>query len=56
LIDLVASDVDLDGGPGEAARDGVELSAYVSGLLRPAVEREFRKTGRELLGEDGAAS
>jgi hypothetical protein len=38
-----------------AAREGVELSAYVSGLLRPAVEREFRKAGRELFGEEGTA-
>jgi hypothetical protein len=33
-----------------AASDGVELSAYISGLLRPLVEREFKKAGRELMG------
>jgi len=34
-----------------SAREGLELSAYVSGLLRPLIEREFKKAGRELLGE-----
>lgn len=35
-----------------AASEGVELSAYVSGLLRPLIEREFKKAGRELMGDD----
>src|SRR4029077_14477893 len=35
-----------------AAREGVELSAYISSLLRPAIEREFKKAGRELPGEN----
>ena len=35
-----------------AARAGLELSAYVSGLLRPTVEQEFRKAGRELLKDE----
>ncbi len=33
-----------------AASAGKELSAYVSDLLRPAIEREFEKAGRELMG------
>jgi len=35
-----------------SAREGLELSAYVSGLLRPLIEREFKKAGRELLREN----
>jgi hypothetical protein len=31
-----------------AARVPLELSAYVSQLLRPVIEREFNKAGREL--------
>lgn len=32
-----------------AARRGVHLSVLMSELVRPAVEREFRKAGKELL-------
>jgi hypothetical protein len=35
-----------------ATRETMELSAYVSTLLRPLIEREFKKAGRELLGEE----
>jgi hypothetical protein len=35
-----------------AAGEGLELSAYVSGLLRPIIDREFKKAGRELLNEE----
>lgn len=34
-----------------AAQKGVPVSDYLSDLVRPAIEREFRKAGRELLGE-----
>jgi hypothetical protein len=36
-----------------ATREIMELSAYVSGLLRPLIDREFKKAGRELLHEEG---
>jgi hypothetical protein len=35
-----------------AASEGLELSAYVSGLLRPIIDREFKKAGRELLNNE----
>jgi hypothetical protein len=31
---------------------GMELSAYLSELLRPIIEREFKKAGRELREEE----
>jgi hypothetical protein len=34
-----------------AAREGVALSEYLSRILRPAIEREFKKAGRELMDE-----
>jgi hypothetical protein len=34
-----------------AAHVGLELSAYISQLLRPLIVREFKKAGRELMGE-----
>jgi hypothetical protein len=35
-----------------AAQRGVALSELLSGILRPVIERDFRKAGRELLGDD----
>jgi hypothetical protein len=35
-----------------AAQRGIPLSDYLSELLRPVIEREFRKAGRELMGEE----
>jgi hypothetical protein len=37
-----------------AARAGTELSAYLSALLRPVIEREFQKAGRELFKDEEA--
>jgi hypothetical protein len=38
-----------------ATRRDVPMSEFLSSLLRPAIEKEFRKAGRELLadGEGG---
>jgi hypothetical protein len=36
-----------------AARKGAPLSEYLSGLLRPLIEQEFKKVGRELMEEGG---
>jgi hypothetical protein len=35
-----------------AAQSGLELSGYLSQLLRPQIEREFKKAGRELLSDE----
>jgi hypothetical protein len=35
-----------------AAHSGLELSGYLSALLRPMIEREFKKVGREMMGGD----
>lgn len=32
-----------------ATGEGVDLSAYLSNLLRPIVDREFRKVGKKML-------
>lgn len=37
-----------------AASENVEISAYISALVRPLIEREFKKAGRELLEGDNA--
>lgn len=34
------------------ARSGVPLVDYLSGILRPAIERDFRKAGASLAGGD----
>jgi hypothetical protein len=34
-----------------AALAGVSLTEYLSGLLRPTLDREFRKAGRSLMGD-----
>jgi hypothetical protein len=34
-----------------AAQQGVSLTQFLSQLLRPAVEREFKKLGKKFLGE-----
>lgn len=39
-----------------AAQRGVAMSDLLSDLLRPAIDREFRKAGRELLGDDPGKS
>jgi hypothetical protein len=35
-----------------AARAGKDMSVYISNLLRPVVDKEFRKAGRELFGDE----
>lgn len=35
-----------------AALKGVPMSDLISEMLRPIIDREFRKAGRELLGDD----
>jgi predicted HicB family RNase H-like nuclease len=32
-----------------AAKEGVPLSEYISRMLRPSLDREFRKAGREFI-------
>jgi hypothetical protein len=33
-----------------AAQEGMALSEFLSGVLRPVLDREFQKAGRKLLG------
>jgi hypothetical protein len=35
-----------------AAHRGVALSELLSALLRPIIDKEFRKAGRELMGDE----
>jgi hypothetical protein len=35
-----------------AAHRGIPTSDYLSELLRPVIEREFRKAGKELMEDD----
>ena len=37
-----------------AAREGVELSLYVSSILRPVIEKPFTAAGKELLDQEAA--
>jgi hypothetical protein len=34
------------------ARTGTPLIEYLSGILRPAIERDFRKAGQDISGGD----
>lgn len=36
-----------------AAKKGVPMSDFLSQLIRPVVEREMRKAGRELMEDEG---
>ena len=35
-----------------ATQKGVTLNDYLSAILRPQIEKDFRRVGRELLDED----
>jgi hypothetical protein len=35
-----------------ATRKGISLTELLSGILRPTIEREFRKAAKELMGGD----